>query len=71
MMTNQTPVENLLALLRTQGPTIKLRTAAEIEALCDRVAILGPTSRELVTAIEATWLCGACIVMLPLPMRMA
>jgi fatty-acyl-CoA synthase len=35
------------------------------------VALLGPTSRELVTAIQATWLCGACVVMLPLPMRMA
>jgi len=36
----------------------------------DHVAILGPTTRSLVTAIEATWLCGACLVMLPLPMRM-
>lgn len=34
------------------------------------VAILGPTTRSLVTAIQATWLCGACVVMLPLPMRM-
>jgi fatty-acyl-CoA synthase len=35
------------------------------------VAILGPTTRPLVTAIEATWLCGAATVMLPLPMRLA
>ncbi len=35
------------------------------------VAILGPTTRALVTAIEATWLCGAAAVMLPLPMRLA
>jgi len=34
------------------------------------VALLGPTTRELVTAIQSTWLCGACVVMLPLPMRM-
>ena len=34
------------------------------------VAILGPTSRALVTAIQATWLCGGCVVMLPLPLRM-
>src|SRR5476649_1620409 len=34
------------------------------------VAILGPTSRPLVTAIEATWLSGAAAVMLPLPMRL-
>jgi fatty-acyl-CoA synthase len=38
--------------------------------LGDNIAILGPTTRPLVTAIEATWLCGACLVMLPLPMRM-
>ncbi|HMK12765.1 MAG TPA: AMP-binding protein [Acidimicrobiales bacterium] len=34
------------------------------------VAILGPTSRPLVTAIQASWLAGACAVVLPLPMRM-
>ncbi|HLF41115.1 MAG TPA: fatty acyl-AMP ligase, partial [Acidimicrobiia bacterium] len=36
----------------------------------DHVALLGPTSRALVTAIEATWLAGATVVVLPLPMRM-
>ncbi len=35
-----------------------------------KVAILGPTSRELVTTIQATWLAGATVVVLPLPMRM-
>jgi fatty-acyl-CoA synthase len=34
------------------------------------VAILGPTTRPLITAIQATWLCGAATVMLPLPMRL-
>jgi fatty-acyl-CoA synthase len=37
----------------------------------DHVALLAPTSRELVTAIEATWLAGATVVVLPLPMRMS
>jgi fatty-acyl-CoA synthase len=36
----------------------------------DHVAILGPTSRPLVTAIQATWLAGATLVCLPLPMRL-
>lgn len=36
----------------------------------DHVALLGPTSRRLVTGIQATMLCGAAVVMLPLPMRM-
>ncbi|CAN5647590.1 N/A [soil metagenome] len=35
------------------------------------VAILGPTTRDLVTAIEAIWLAGATVVVLPLPMRMS
>jgi fatty-acyl-CoA synthase len=34
------------------------------------VALLGPTSRPLVTAIQATWLTGATVVVLPLPMRL-
>ena len=34
------------------------------------VAILGPTTRPLVTAIQATWLCGAATVLLPLPLRL-
>ena len=33
----------------------------------DHVAILGPTTRPLVTAIQATWLTGATVVMLPAP----
>ncbi len=34
------------------------------------VGILGPTSRALITAIQATWLAGATVAMLPLPMRL-
>ncbi|HEV8626044.1 MAG TPA: fatty acyl-AMP ligase [Acidimicrobiia bacterium] len=34
------------------------------------VALLGPTSRPFVTAIQAVWLAGATVVVLPLPMRM-
>jgi fatty-acyl-CoA synthase len=37
----------------------------------DHVALLSPTSRPLVTAIQATWLAGATIVVLPLPMRLS
>jgi len=36
----------------------------------DHVAILGPTTRSLVTAIQAVWLAGGTVVVLPLPMRM-
>lgn len=34
------------------------------------LALLSPTTRSLVTAIEATWLAGATVVILPLPMRL-
>src|SRR3990170_448443 len=35
------------------------------------VALLGPTSRAFVTAIQAVWLAGAPVGGLPLPMRMS
>ena len=34
------------------------------------VALLGPTTRPLVTTLQAVWLAGATVVVLPLPMRM-
>ncbi|MEO6989796.1 MAG: AMP-binding protein [Aquihabitans sp.] len=37
----------------------------------DHVAILGPTTRNLVTTIQAVWLAEATVVVLPLPMRMS
>ncbi len=37
----------------------------------DHVAILGPTSRALITAIQGCWLAGIASMVLPLPMRMA
>jgi fatty-acyl-CoA synthase len=36
----------------------------------DHVAILGPTSGELITALQGCWLIGAASMVLPLPMRM-
>lgn len=35
------------------------------------VCILGPTNRLVVTAVQAIWRAGGCVVMLPLPMRLA
>jgi fatty-acyl-CoA synthase len=49
--------------------------AAALQALDvvpgSHVALLGPTTRTLVTAIQATWLTGATLVLLPLPMRLS
>lgn len=48
--------------------------AAALQALGvrpgDHVGLIGPTTRRLVTTIQATWLCGAALVTMPLPMRM-
>jgi fatty-acyl-CoA synthase len=49
--------------------------AANLQALGvapgDHVALLGPTSRPLATAIQAIWLAGGTVVVLPLPMRLS
>ncbi len=37
----------------------------------DHVALLGPSTRELVTTMQGIWLAGATMVCLPLPMRLA
>jgi fatty-acyl-CoA synthase len=37
----------------------------------DHVAVLGPTSRALMTIVQGCWLAGAASMVLPLPMRMA
>jgi fatty-acyl-CoA synthase len=36
----------------------------------DHIALLSPTTRMSATAIQATWLAGATVVVLPLPMRL-
>src|SRR5262245_31797265 len=36
----------------------------------DHVAILGPTSKALITALQGCWMAGAASMVLPLPMRM-
>ncbi|HEX2038444.1 MAG TPA: AMP-binding protein [Acidimicrobiales bacterium] len=49
-------------------------TAAALQArgigAGSHIALLGPTSRHLVTAVQATWLVGGTVVVLPLPMRL-
>jgi fatty-acyl-CoA synthase len=36
----------------------------------DHVALLGLTSRQLITALQGIWLAGCCVIVLPIPMRM-
>ncbi len=37
----------------------------------DHVAVLGPTSRDLITIVRGCWMAGIASMVLPLPMRMA
>ncbi len=50
-----------------------LRMAAILQAkgveAGDHIALLGPTTRNLVTAIQAVWLAGGSVSMMPIPMR--
>lgn len=36
----------------------------------DHIALLGPTTKDLITTITGIWLAGATVMVLPLPMRM-
>lgn len=58
------------AELHTDARRIAARMQARGVKPGDNVSLLGPTTRRLVTVIQATWLTGACLVTLPLPMRM-
>jgi fatty-acyl-CoA synthase len=57
---------------RLHDDAVALATALQARGVGpgSHVALLGPTTRALVTAIEAVWLAGATLVVLPLPMRM-
>ena len=57
--------------LHADARTVAVGLAAHGVGPGDHVALLGPTTRRLVTTIEAVWLAGATVVVLPLPMRMS
>lgn len=59
------------AQLHSEAREVAAVLQAEGLAAGGHVALLGPTSRSLVTAMQAVWLAGATVVMLPLPMRLA
>ncbi len=70
-VTGDEPVTQTWGELHAQAKA----TAAALQARGighgDRVALLGPTTAGFVTAVQAVWLCGATLVVLPLPMRLA
>ena len=56
----------------TRSTTTPVGAALQAEGLVagDHVAILGPTSRELMTIVRGCWMAGIASMVLPLPMRM-
>ena len=64
------PVRVPWGQLHTEARAMAAALQARGVAPGDHVALLGPTSRPLVTAIQAVWLAGATIVVMPIPMRM-
>jgi fatty-acyl-CoA synthase len=58
------------AQLHDEGRSAAAALQAQGVAPGDHVAILGPTTRGLVTTVQGCWLAGAASMVLPLPMRM-
>jgi fatty-acyl-CoA synthase len=56
--------------LHAEARAVAARLQARGVGPGDHVALLGPTTRRLVTAIQAIWLTGGALVTMPLPMRM-
>lgn len=70
-VTGDQPVVKTWSQLHQEAKILAARLQRAGIVQGDRVALLGPTTPDLVTAFQAVWLCGATLVVLPLPMRMA
>ncbi len=70
-VTGDEPVTKTWGELHLEAQAMAARLQARDIRSGDHVAVLGPTTADLVTAFQAVWLCGATLVVLPLPMRLA
>ncbi|MEM9654654.1 MAG: AMP-binding protein [Actinomycetota bacterium] len=70
-VTGGEPVTKPWAQVHEEARVMAARLQARGVSHGDHVAVLGPTTGDLVTAFQAVWLCGATLVVLPLPMRLA
>lgn len=66
-----TPDHVTWADLHAEARAIAVQLQQRGITLGSKVALLGPTTRALVTTLRAVWLAGGTVVVLPLPMRMA
>ncbi len=65
------PLTKTWAQVHEEAKAMAARLQQQNVGRGDHVAVLGPTTPDLVTAFQAIWLCGATLVVLPLPMRLA
>ncbi len=70
-MTGDQPETKTWSQVHTEAQAMAAALQARDVNRGDHVAVLGPTTATLVTAMQAVWLCGATLVVLPLPMRLA
>jgi fatty-acyl-CoA synthase len=70
-VTGDEPVTKTWGELHAEAQVMAARLQAQGIERGHHVAVLGPTTADLVTAFQAVWLCGATLVVLPLPMRLA
>ena len=70
-MTGDEPVTKSWAELHEEAKAMAAILQGRGISHGDHVALLGPTTADLVTAFQAVWLCGATLVVLPLPMRLS
>ncbi|MGB5756750.1 MAG: AMP-binding protein [Acidimicrobiales bacterium] len=69
-VTGETPITKTWAGLHEEAKAVAARLQGRGIQHGDHVAVLGPTTADLVTTFQAVWLCGATLVVLPLPMRL-
>ena len=70
-VTGGEPVTKPWAQVHQEARVMAARLQARGVNQGDHIAVLGPTTGDLVIAFQAVWLCRATLVVLPLPMRLA
>lgn len=69
-VTGEEPVTKSWSELHEEAKGFAANLQARGVVRGDHVALLGPSTADFVTALQAVWLCGATVVILPLPMRL-
>ncbi len=70
-VTGSEPVTKTWADLHEEARSVAAGLQARGITEGDHVAVLSPTTADLLTVFQAIWLCRATLVVLPLPMRLA